>query len=197
MYRENTSKRLRNNTSERLIEGLLGGEDWAWPSLVEQYEPKLRRHIRVRKQRHFSTSDVIQDAYVTISRYLPRFQYRGRGSLFAWMAKIVRHELVARKRKRTPNELSETKASTLRDGEERDPSAQLEKMELLQLQAQAMSRMRAEDRLIIEARMEGRSLREIAVGIERSPGYVTRRICLIMERLYRETILGLPGSTRA
>lgn len=80
------------NKEQILIDRLLLKEEAAWKELFEVYSGNLTyicsRYIIDRDNVH----DVLQNSFIKMFRSIESFQYRGNGSLRAWMSKIVVNE---------------------------------------------------------------------------------------------------------
>jgi len=75
-----------------LIKRLLSKEETAWKELFEAYSGNLTyvcsRYIIEREDVH----DVLQNSFIKMFRSIDAFEYRGSGSLRAWMSRIVVNE---------------------------------------------------------------------------------------------------------
>lgn len=80
------------NKEQILIDRLLLKEEAAWKELFEVYSGNLTyicsRYIIDRDNVH----DVLQNGFIKMFRSIESFQYRGNGSLRAWMSRIVVNE---------------------------------------------------------------------------------------------------------
>lgn len=80
------------NKEQILIDRLLLKEEAAWKELFEVYSGNLTyicsRYIIDRDNVH----DVLQNSFIKMFRSIESFQYRGNGSLRAWMSRIVVNE---------------------------------------------------------------------------------------------------------
>lgn len=80
------------NKEQILIDRLLLKEEAAWKELFEVYSGNLTyvcsRYILDKDNVH----DVLQNSFIKMFRSIERFQYRGNGSLRAWMSRIVVNE---------------------------------------------------------------------------------------------------------
>ncbi|MBR1435977.1 MAG: RNA polymerase sigma factor [Bacteroidales bacterium] len=90
------------NGEERLIRRLRGGDTSALRDLYSEYAGYLTGVCSRYVQEKDDVKDVLQDSFVKILGNLDSFQYRGKGSLRAWMTRIVSNEslkFLSRKKK--------------------------------------------------------------------------------------------------
>lgn len=83
---------MKINKEQILIERLLSKEEAAWNELFGTYSGNLTyicsRYIIERENVH----DVLQNSFIKMFRSIENFEYRGNGSLRAWMSRIVVNE---------------------------------------------------------------------------------------------------------
>ena len=77
----------------RLIEQAREGDDSAFAALcranADLLEGRIARRLSPRVRRRVSISDVLQETWVAAHRKLGDFEYRGKGSFQAWLARIA------------------------------------------------------------------------------------------------------------
>jgi RNA polymerase sigma-70 factor (ECF subfamily) len=86
-------------TEADLVDRVQAGDDEAFELLLRRHRSQLsgqiRRDLPDAIRRKISVADVLQEASLTAYRRLPDFEYRGEGSVLAWLRKIaelkVRH----------------------------------------------------------------------------------------------------------
>ena len=79
-------------TEKQLIEEFQQGERMAGRRLYERYGGRLMAICMRYMANGEEARDVLQDAFVKILTSIGRFEYRGEGSLQAWMSKITVNE---------------------------------------------------------------------------------------------------------
>lgn len=72
----------------------------AGDELVRRYQPGLHRYIRVllgaRLRTQLETQDVVQDVFLKAWPKLDDFEYRGKGSIFAYLKTVAMHHVQSR-----------------------------------------------------------------------------------------------------
>ena len=83
---------MEETKEQILIKHLLNKEEAAWKELFGAYSRNLTyvcsRYIAEREDVH----DVLQNSFIKMFRSIESFEYRGNGSLRAWMTRIVVNE---------------------------------------------------------------------------------------------------------
>ena len=83
--------------SMELVERIQGGDRAALNELLERYESRLRRIVRIklgpRLQRHMDEDDIVQDVFLIATRKLQALELRGQGSLLQWLTLIAQNEI--------------------------------------------------------------------------------------------------------
>lgn len=83
---------MKENSEQILISRLLQKEEAAWKELFEAYSGSLAyvcsRYIIDRDH----VNDVLQNSFIKMFRSIDSFEYRGNGSLKAWISKIAVNE---------------------------------------------------------------------------------------------------------
>jgi len=90
------------NAEERLVRRLRTGDKLALRDLYSQYAGYLTGVCSRYVSEKDDVKDVLQDSFVKILQSLDSFEYRGKGSLWAWMTRIVSNEslkFLSRKKK--------------------------------------------------------------------------------------------------
>lgn len=87
-------------TRGSLLAAAIGSEPEAWHQLVTLYEPRMLRWCRGQGLDHLATSDVIQDAWLSVARGLASFRSQpGAGAFRAWLHKIVKRRIADYRRR--------------------------------------------------------------------------------------------------
>ncbi len=81
----------------------------AGDELVRRYQPGLHRYVRVllgaRLRAQLDTQDIVQDVFLKALPKLDDFEYRGKGSIFAYLKTVAMHQVQSRgARARLPQE---------------------------------------------------------------------------------------------
>lgn len=103
---------------EELLKGIRLGEQSAMKSLYDTYIGYLRGVVTRYVPDTAISQDILQETFVRVFTLLDSFEYRGKGSLRAWMTRIAINESLGylRKEKRTVL-LDDQKLSDLEDSE--------------------------------------------------------------------------------
>ena len=98
---------LQVDSEIALIQGLKGGQEWAFESLVRLYGPRLLSTARRIVGNEEDAQDVVQSAYLSAFRAIGRFE--GASQLSTWLHRIVVNTALMRlrSRRRKPEEAIE------------------------------------------------------------------------------------------
>ena len=87
-------------TRGSLLAAAIGSAPEAWNQLVTLYEPRMLRWCRGQGLDQNATSDVIQDAWMSVARGLVSFRSQpGAGAFRAWLHQIVRRRIADYRRR--------------------------------------------------------------------------------------------------
>lgn len=87
-------------TRGSLLVAAIGSEAEAWHQLVTLYEPRMLRWCRGQGLDQLASSDVIQDAWISVARGLASFRSQpGAGAFRAWLHKIVKRRIADLRRR--------------------------------------------------------------------------------------------------
>lgn len=87
-------------TRGSLLAAAISSEPEAWQQLVALYEPRMLRWCRGQGLDPLATSDVIQDAWMSVARGLASFRSQpGAGAFRAWLHQIVRRRIADYRRR--------------------------------------------------------------------------------------------------
>lgn len=80
---------------EKQIKGFIAENDYdrAFALVMSGYKERLYWHIRNMVLSHADTDDILQNTYVKIWRYLPKFE--GRSQVFSWVYRIATNETIS------------------------------------------------------------------------------------------------------
>lgn len=94
-------------TRGSLLVAAMGHEPGAWQRLVSLYEPRMRWWCRVQGLDEMASSDVIQDAWISVARGMVSFRSEpGVGAFRAWLHRIVRRRIADYRRRRSFGEVA-------------------------------------------------------------------------------------------
>lgn len=83
--------------SAELVHRAQGGDGAALNELLERYQDRLQRIVRVRLGAHlrvqYESMDIVQEAFQVAWKKLPEFEMRGPGSLLCWLSRIAEHKI--------------------------------------------------------------------------------------------------------
>lgn len=78
-----------------------GGDSVSWTEFNDIYRPFMHNVVRRYGVKEHDACDIVQDAFLTLVRRLPRFEYRSeRGRFRGWLKTIVQNLVVDRSRRR-------------------------------------------------------------------------------------------------
>ena len=103
--------------------------------------------------------DVLQEGFIKIFSGINKFEYRGKGSLKAWLTRIVINECLIHLKREQNLRLADTDVETLELAEEPPDTSELTEDEILMLLRQLPPGYRTVFNLFV---IEGRSHKEIA-----------------------------------
>ena len=87
-------------TEQQLLQAVFAGESGAGRRLYARYSGQLMAIALRYMGNGEDAADVLQDAFVKILTHIRRFDYRGEGSLCAWMGRITVNEALQSLRQR-------------------------------------------------------------------------------------------------
>ena len=153
-----------------LLDAAKGGDQAAWDDLHRRYRGYLHYVVKMRLAGtpggDFGTEDVLQEAFVRAWRNLDAFEYRGEGSLLAWLTRIVVRQVANHTRgKRLEAQGLETSAlkGDLPAAAAETPSEELIQAESHDRLRRAFERLTDEEQMILGLRF-GQSLTWKEIG---------------------------------
>ena len=182
------TRAVRDRTQE-LVMLAKGGDESALAQLCGAYAERVRRIIRLRMgselRSKLESMDIVQDAMMAALRGLDRFTYRSEGDFLRWLCGIAENQIrgnldrfhAAKRDMRREAPLNRGAAGT----ESRPPaaagpivtttpSAIFSRSEDLDKLERALDALRPEHReVVVLAKVEGHSYKEIAVRLDKSP----------------------------
>ena len=108
-------------TEKELLEAFGHDRHTAGQSLYKRYGGRLMAICLRYMGTGDDARDVLQDAFVKILTEIGRFEYRGEGSLGAWMARITVNEALTHLRKDNLMKTTDMPTADLADEEEAEP----------------------------------------------------------------------------
>lgn len=192
-----------NQKTHYLVTLAKEGDQTAWGQLCKVYTERVRRIVRLRMDRHIRSKldsmDVVQDALIHAFENIGEFTYKNEGDFLLWLSKIAQNalrndldKLHADKRDIRKEARFENYASTTSGGsvgiagpvDTTTPSFVVANAEDLDRLERAMDKLKPEYRqVILLAKIEGLSYREIGQKISRSPDAVGMMLCRAMVAL--------------
>jgi RNA polymerase sigma-70 factor, ECF subfamily len=167
-------------TSPRLLEDLQGEGEAAWATLLQGYDPLLRRMLRRRGVPDQAADDILQETWQIVVRELRAggFQHNGRtGAFRAWLKGILRNQVHGAARKRRDDPLLTKVADELSDPN--SLSSEILRNENERLIRETLAALQASGRLSAEQvhafeqiEFEHRSIEELASELKLSYGNV-------------------------
>ena len=184
---------------ETLARRAEAGERAAIEELLERFRGPLQTWIRLRLgehlRAHVELDDVFQETVLRALRSMGGFQWRGERAFSNWLARIAENAIREQARG-----LARDQAAPLSDelpGEIVSPSRAQRRGERFERLRAALEGLDPVSRRVVElSRLEGRSLKDIAALVDRSPNAVAlvlmRAQRRLRERLGDTESLGLP-----
>jgi RNA polymerase sigma-70 factor, ECF subfamily len=165
-----------------LVERIRNGDSEAFTTLFGRYQRRLAVLIYYRMnpelREHTEVDDILQETFLEASRGLDRFDYRGSGSLLAWLSRIADHKIVdavrfQARQKRDGGERLRFRSESNPGGPEpadlHTPSRIFLAEERVKALLARMDALSAEQReVILLAKFEGLSTQEIAAKMGKS-----------------------------
>lgn len=154
------------NDDNDLVGAVLGGDERAYRSLMERYEPLIAAYLRGKTRDAQELEDVMQDVFLEAYRGLG--QLRDSGRLGPWLLGISRHKLAdsyrarARRQETRTHALEDPEAAQVVDSaaDSADLAQRRQDREALE---NALTQLNDKFRVVIELRsMEGKSFPVIA-----------------------------------
>ncbi len=185
--------------SQRLIDHAAAGDREALDQLFQRCQGRLRRLLALKAGRvlqHRELDDLVQDAYLEAVRQFRDYTYQGPDSFFRWLATVALHRLANVHRAVSAQKRDARRERPLaRDGSSLVPGAVQPQnigpgpfthalgAEVEVRLDNALARLAADDREVITlSRLEGLSLQEIGVRMNRS----TNAVALLLSRALRK-----------
>ncbi|MFN4364549.1 RNA polymerase sigma factor [Chryseobacterium hispalense] len=125
---------MKENSEQILVSRLLQKEEAAWKELFEAYSGGLAyvcsRYII--DQDH--VNDVLQNSFIKMFRSIDSFEYRGNGSLKAWISKIAVNESLKHIRQNADFKIMNDEVDIPDIGSEEEPDLEeISQLEIMQM----------------------------------------------------------------
>ena len=186
MQAEMQSVMQKQENTRVLISRARSGDREAFDQLTNQYGPRLMGFIRARLgtqlRQQVEVDDIFQDAVLRAFQSMDRFQWRGDGSLFSWLATVVEYVIrdVTRRNRRRPQVSLEN--DPVADGV--SPSKVMRRNERFDRLEHALQQLTKDHRDVIQlSRVKKLSVEEIARRMNRSPGAIRHLLLRALEKL--------------
>jgi RNA polymerase sigma-70 factor (ECF subfamily) len=185
-----------NTSTFGLLERLRNGDEDAFRLLFEKYRRRLAvlLHYKLRPELRpqIEVDDLVQEVFLIAARELNHFEYRSPGSFMAWLSRIADHVVVDAVRyqnrgKRHAAEMLRFRSLSNPGGPEpvdsHTPSRLLREKEGVEALLERLNALPDEYRdVIVMAKLEGLSTREMAERLKRSPEAVAVLLHRAVER---------------
>jgi RNA polymerase sigma-70 factor (ECF subfamily) len=204
----------RSSYADELVQRLRQGDQAALAELFEINRNRLSRMVSIRLdqrlQGRVDASDVLQEAFVSLSQKIENFAAYPDMSPYVWMRLTVQDRLIAlhrrhiqaekrdarrevsMARKAKPDESSAEIAETLADSIS-SVSGKAARLEVTNLIKATLDEMEEKDREIILMRIfEGMSNQEAAQALGLTPNGASSRFARAMDRLQKDVMSGEP-----
>lgn len=185
-------QKMDDNSSQNLLDQFVAGDDGAAVRIHDRYVARLlalaRAHLSPRLAARFDPEDVIQSAYRSffVGAREGKFELTRGGDLWRLLAQIALNKLrsqvewhSAQRRDPRREQVVESDSPVLAR-EEPTPAEVLESIETLE---RLMHDLSAQERVVLERRLQGESNEEIAKAIGRTERTVRRNLEQILARI--------------
>ena len=190
--------------TEELIERSARGDRAATQRLLAKYRPRVRHMVVVRLDSRLAArvdpSDVVQEAFVEVTKRLPEYLRTRPMPFYPWLRQIAWEQLVAMHRQHlhaqkrsvrqeAPQGMVLSDASAIQLAErvtaaQTSASGQAIRKEMCQRTRWALEQLKAKDREVLTLRfLEQLSIREVASVLQASEAAVQMRQARALERL--------------
>ena len=176
----------RNNKTRELVECALRGDRAAFDSVCREYQARLlatiRRMLGRASRERIEPEDILQDAFATAWASRAEFVWQGPDSFLRWLEGIARHRALHLSRR----ELRRAQLLELHrpDEEQVSPSRGARRVERFERLKAAVDSLPPQYRDVLRlARLEGRSVREIAEDLGKTESAVKNLLLRAMKRL--------------
>ena len=175
-----------------LIRRVRAGDQQAAADLVRQYEPEIRRAVRLRlgDSRLNRVLDSVDICQSVLGRFLVgaaagEFELRQPGQLLRLLVTMARNRVIdhARKPANRPEGLGDEHFETRADSRAETPSVVVGGRELL---AEVRRRLTDEERRLAELREQGREWTDIARTLNATPEALRKKLARGLDRVTRE-----------
>ena len=156
---------MQTTSDEVLIARIAGGDRLAMQVLFARHHVRVYRFVLRLVRNEATAEDLISDVFLDVWRQAGKFE--GRSAVSTWMLSIARFKALSALRRRPEQELDDETAEQLEDQSD-DPEVALAKKDKAAVLRQALSKLSAEHREIVDlVYYHEKSVEEVAgiVGI--------------------------------
>ena len=177
----------RQVSTDQLIKAKSGDRE-AFEKLVNDHRKRLMRHIENRLGKKvrlkLEAEDVLQETFIIAFESVNKFRSQGEGSFYSWLCSIAEHKIWSASQKLSWSQLELKRDLT---GSDVPPSKDLRRQERFDRLEKAMGSLGGEQRTALRlARIEGLTIKDIAVRMHRSPNAVYKLIARALVQLKRD-----------
>ena len=156
---------MQTTSDEVLIARIAGGDRLAMQVLFARHHVRVYRFVLRLVRNQATAEDLISDVFLDVWRQAGKFE--GRSAVSTWMLSIARFKTLSALRRRPEQELDEEAAEQIEDQSD-DPEIALAKKDKAAVLRQALSKLSAEHREVVDlVYYHEKSVEEVAgiVGI--------------------------------
>ena len=156
---------MQTTSDEVLIARIAGGDRLAMQVLFARHHVRVYRFVLRLVRNEATAEDLISDVFLDVWRQADKFE--GRSAVSTWMLSIARFKALSALRRRPEQELDDETAEQIEDQSD-DPEVALAKKDKAAVLRQALSKLSAEHREIVDlVYYHEKSVEEVAgiVGI--------------------------------
>jgi len=156
---------MQTTSDEVLIVRIAGGDRLAMQVLFARHQVRVYRFVLRLVRNEATAEDLISDVFLDVWRQAGKFE--GRSAVSTWMLSIARFKALSALRRRPEQELDDKTAEQIEDHSD-DPEVALAKKDKAAVLRQALSKLSAEHREVVDlVYYHEKSVEEVAgiVGI--------------------------------
>ena len=171
----------KTSSDEILVEQIAAGRKPATQALFARHRTYVYRWLLRFVSNEMLAEDLLSEVFLDVWRQAGRFQCRS--SVSTWLMSIARHKALSARRRRTDAELDEKIQATIADPAN-DPEVALQEKDRGELLRQALTRLSAEHREVIDlVYYHEKSVDEVAHILDVPPATVKTRMFYARKKL--------------
>ena len=176
----------RDDETQRLVQKAKAGNGRAYDQLVDQFRERLAASVRARLGEgglgRLDVEDILQETFVRAFQSIERFEWQDEDSFYRWLSGIAKRViLIAARQYRGMKGIELARATPERST---SPSQVLRREERLQRLEDSIRCLSGDHReVILLARIDGLTIKEISERMSRSPAAVKQLLSRALRQL--------------